>query len=124
MREYGVAGFAKSFVHRAPGSHHMASAQRWHVSLTVGDEPHAKASITRAGTGDARMIAWIAVHAHRSAKARWSGPQPIPGQCATHPATRARRLAVMRFHHPPSPDYRGSLCNGEEVREPRTMHSR
>ncbi|OXJ14702.1 hypothetical protein CFB39_26630 [Burkholderia sp. AU6039] len=59
------------------------------MSLTVGDEPHAKASVTRAGTGDARMIAWIAVHAHRSAKARHSGPQPIPGARATHPATCA-----------------------------------
>ncbi len=34
------------------------------MSLTVGDVPHAKASVTCAGTGDARMIAWIAVHAH------------------------------------------------------------
>lgn len=102
----------------------MASARRWHVSLTVGDEPHAKASVTRAGTGDARMIAWIAVHAHRSAKARWSGLQPIPGPVRNASGDmRARRLAVMRFHHPPSPDYRGNLRNGEEIREPRTMHS-
>ncbi|OXI99010.1 hypothetical protein CFB48_27010 [Burkholderia sp. AU33647] len=89
MREYGVTGFAKSFAHRAPGRHRMASARRWYVSLTVGDVPHAKASVTCADMGDARMIAWIAGRAHRSAKARCSGLQPIPGPCATHPATCA-----------------------------------
>ncbi|PRG02843.1 hypothetical protein C6Q17_29320 [Burkholderia contaminans] len=91
MREYEVTWFAKSFAHRAPGRHHMASARRWRVSLTVGNEPHAKASATRDGTGNARMIAWIAVHAHRGAKARLSGVAPLTGRRATHPATRARR---------------------------------
>ncbi|MDW9229582.1 hypothetical protein C7S14_3462 [Burkholderia cepacia] len=39
VREYGVTWFAKSFAHRAPGRHRMASARRRHVSLTVDGGP-------------------------------------------------------------------------------------
>ncbi|MBJ9756437.1 MULTISPECIES: hypothetical protein [Burkholderia] len=39
VREYGVTWFAKSFAHRAPGRHRMASARRRHVSLTVDGWP-------------------------------------------------------------------------------------
>ncbi|GAU04055.1 hypothetical protein BSLA_02r1419 [Burkholderia stabilis] len=35
MREVEVTGFAKSFVHRAPGRPRMASARTRRVSLTV-----------------------------------------------------------------------------------------
>ncbi|ERJ34742.1 hypothetical protein L810_2691 [Burkholderia sp. AU4i] len=39
VREYGVTWFAKSFAHRAPGRHRMASARKRHVSLTVDAGP-------------------------------------------------------------------------------------
>ncbi|WP_367188509.1 hypothetical protein [Burkholderia sp. Ed8] len=91
MREVEeVARIAKPFAHRAPGGPCLASARTRRAALTV-DAPLARRRVRHAGnTRDARMIAWIADHARRRAKALHAGFEPIAAVRARHPATDSR----------------------------------